>query len=238
MNLRLLRISSYAINNALLFTLGFVLMSSAQLIPQLAQTLMGYDAQTAGKTLGAAGILTICAMPFAGALTGRVFQPKYLAAVAFAGCALALLVATRLDLNADFWEISRIRMLQAIWMPFLFIPIMSASLSKVPGHLNNDASAITNLSRNIGGSVGIAFTTTLLAYRTQFHHARLAEHITPYNGYGAASGLARIDRLIQGQAAIQSYLDVFTVTALVSAVAVMLALMLPKLPKGARGAAH
>jgi DHA2 family multidrug resistance protein len=129
-------------------------------------------------------------------------------------------------------------MVQAVWLPFLFIPIMSASLSKVPGHLNNDASAITNLARNMGGSVGIAFTTTLLAYRTQFHHARLAEHVTPYNGFAGGAGLARIDRVIQGQAAIQSYLDVFTVMAMVSAFAVVLALMLPKVAKGIRGAAH
>jgi DHA2 family multidrug resistance protein len=123
-------------------------------------------------------------------------------------------------------------------MPFLFIPLMSISLSKIPGSLNNDASAITNLARNLGGSFGISFTTTLLAYREQFHHARLTEHITPYDGFGAAVNLAPIGRAVQAQAAILGYLDVFLVVALVSGVSVGLALMLPRLPKGAAAAAH
>jgi DHA2 family multidrug resistance protein len=232
MNLRLLRIPSFAISNVLLFALGFVLMSSGQLLPQLAQELMGYDAQTSGATLGVAGIFTIMAMPFAGALTGRVFQPKYLAATAFAGCAFALWFASSLTLDMGFWDLSRVRMLQAIWMPFLFIPLMSASLSKIPGQLNNDASAITNLTRNLGGSFGISFNTTLLAYREQFHHARLAEHITPYNGYGAGVDLAPIGRAVQVQAAMLGYLDAFSVTALVAGAGVVLALMLPRMPKG------
>jgi DHA2 family multidrug resistance protein len=127
-------------------------------------------------------------------------------------------------------------MLQAIWMPFLFIPLMSISLSKVPGSLNSDASAITNLARNLGGSFGISFTTTLLAYREQFHHARLAEHVTPYNGYGAGIDLMPMGRAVQEQATMMGYLDVFTALALVSFAAVGLALMLPKLPKGAMAA--
>jgi DHA2 family multidrug resistance protein len=127
-------------------------------------------------------------------------------------------------------------MLQAIWMPFLFIPLMSISLSRVPGHLNNDASAITNLSRNLGGSFGISFTTTLLAYREQFHHARLAEHVTPYNGFGAGIDLVPVGRAVREQAAMMGYLDVFSVVAVVSCVAVGLALMLPKLPKGGMAA--
>jgi DHA2 family multidrug resistance protein len=236
MNLRLLRIPSFAISNVLLFALGFTLMSTSQLLPQLAQELMGYDARTSGATLGAAGILTILAMPFAGALTGRVFQPKYLAAIAFAGCGFAMWVASGLTIHIGFWDLSRIRMLQAIWMPFLFIPLMAISLSKVPGHLNNDASAITNLARNLGGSFGISFTTTLLAYREQFHHARLAEHVTPYDGYGAGIDLVPVGRAVQEQATMMGYLDVFTAVALVSCVAVGLALMLPRLPKGGMAA--
>jgi DHA2 family multidrug resistance protein len=232
-NLRLLRIPSFAICNVLLFALGFVLMSSSQLLPQLAQELLGYDASTSGLTLGAAGILTILIMPVAGIVTGRFVQPKYLAALAFAGMAVSMWVASGLDLQVGFWDLSHVRMLQAIWLPFLFIPIMSLSISKIPPDRSNDASAITNFTRNIGGSFGISYTTTLLAYREQFHHARLTEHITPYNGYGAGVNLAPIAHTLQSQAAMLSYLDTFTATALVSVVAMLLALTLPLLPKGA-----
>jgi len=232
-NLRLLRIPSFAISNLLLFALGFVLLASGQVQPQMAQELMGYDASTAGMTLSLAGILTIIMMPAAGILTGRFVQPKYFAAMGFAGCAVAGFYASGLDQQISFWDLSKIRMFQTVWMPFLFIPLMSISLVHVPADQSNNASAITNLMRSMGGSVGISVVTTLLAYREQFHHARLAEHITPYNGYGAGVDLSGIARTLQAQAAMLSYLDVFLSMAIISLLAVGLALLLPRLPKGA-----
>jgi DHA2 family multidrug resistance protein len=238
MNLRLLRIPAFAMSNVLMFMLGFVLMSSTQLLPQLAQTLMGYDAMTSGLTLGLAAIATITCMPLAGILTGRVVQPRILACMAFAGVGFAMWWATGLDLTMDFWNLSSIRLLQAMWMPFLFIPITSISLVGVPPGRNNEASALVNFSRNLGGSFGISYTTTLLAYRTQMHHARLAEHITPYNGYGFGTPLTTISHAIDQQAGILSYLDLFQALAIVSFIAAPLALLLPRMAKGARTAAH
>jgi DHA2 family multidrug resistance protein len=217
-NIRLFRIPSFAITNIQLFALGFILLSSSQLLPQMAQEVMGYDALTSGLTLGVAGLLTIMLMPVAGIVTGRFVQPKYLVIIAFGGTALSMWVASGLNLQAGFWDISHIRMLQAIWLP---------------PQLSNDASAINNLSRNIGGSFGISFTTTLLAYRGQFHHARLAEHITPYNGYGAGTNLLAIEHRLQMQTTMLSYLDVYAMIAGLSLFAMVLAVFLPRVPKGA-----
>jgi DHA2 family multidrug resistance protein len=237
MNLRLLRVRAFALGNMLMFALGFLLISTTQLLPQMAQQLIGYDATTSGLTLGAAGVATIVLMPVAGIVTGRFIQPKYLAALAFAGTALAMLYATGLDQQIGFWDLSLARMLQAIWLPFLFIPLNSASLVGVPPDRNNDASALINLMRNLGGSAGISFTTTLLAYRGQFHHARLAEHVTPYALYGGGASLGAIDQTVQAQANMLAYIDVFWALMLVAIAAVPLALCLPRTPKGA-AAAH
>jgi DHA2 family multidrug resistance protein len=92
--------------------------------------------------------------------------------------------------------------------------------------------------RNLGGSVGISYTTTLLAYREQFHHARLAEHITPYNGYGYGISLGSISHQLQIQANMLSYLDLFTALALCSLAVAPLALFLPTVPKGAASMGH
>lgn len=237
MNLRLFRIPGFAVSNIALFILGFVLLSTTQILPQMAQTLMGYDATTAGLTLGAAGAATFLVMPLAGILTGRFVQPKYLACLAFAGTAAATWYASGLTQTVGFWDLSMVRMVQAVWMPFLFIPLISISLVGVPAEQNDEASAITNMTRNVGGSAGISYTTTLLAYRAQFHHARLTEHITPYTGYGAGRDLSGIAAQVQAQASMMSYLDVFTAITLVAAMAVPLALFLPRTLKGA-AAAH
>ncbi len=236
-NLRLLRNPGFAISNALMFSLGFVLISSTQLLPQMSQELMNYDATTSGLTLGAAGLITIVLMPLSGIVTGRLVQPKYLTALAFAGTAYSMWYAAGLDQAVGFWDLSITRMLQAMWLPFLFIPINSVALVGVPVDKNNEASALINLMRNLGGSVGISYTTTLLAYREQFHHARLAEHVTPYNGFGDGAGLAGISARLQVQSVTLSYLDLFAALALVSAIGVPLALCLPRMPKGA-AAAH
>jgi DHA2 family multidrug resistance protein len=238
MNVRLLRHRSFAISCIMMLGIGFTLISATQLLPQMAQTMMGYDATTSGLTLGLAGLVTIFLMPLSGMLTGRVVQPRWLVFIAFSGTAYAMWYAAHLALTANFWALSLARMLQAMWLPFLFIPITSASLVGVPQSLNGDASAMLNLMRNLGGSIGVSYTTTLLAYRQQFHQARLSEHVTAFNGYGFGSNLASIAHRVATQAGIMTYLDVFFALAVVAAVIAPLGLLLPNLPKGARAAAH
>ncbi len=72
-------------------------------------------------------------------------------------------------------------MFQASGFAFLFIPITTLAYTSVPPDKNNNASALLNLSRNLGGSIGIAVLTTLLARRAQQHQNVLIEHITPYD---------------------------------------------------------
>jgi DHA2 family multidrug resistance protein len=108
----------------------------------------------------------------------------------------------------------------------------------VPSDKNNDASALLNLMRNLGGSAGVAVATTQLAWRGQFHHARLAEHISAATGYPLGSDLGAIARSVQAQATMLSYLDVFTILAVIAFAACPLALFLPRMPKGAAVGAH
>ena len=88
-----------------------------------------------------------------------------------------------INLDISFWDISPVRVTQVVWLPFLFIPLSAVSYVGVPPNRTNEASAMINLMRNLGGSVGVSFTNTMLEQRFQFHHKRLAEHITAYNGY-------------------------------------------------------
>jgi DHA2 family multidrug resistance protein len=237
-NLRLLKIPAFAISNVVMFCFGFVIVSTTQLLPQLTQELLGYDALTAGMTLGVGGVLTLFFMPFAGIITGRLIQPKWLIMSAFFGISGALHYAGSLDLDANFWSISTARILQVIWLPLVFIPLSAVQFNGVPPSQNNDASAIVNLMRNLGGSFGVSIVTTELAWREQFHHARLAEHITPYNGYGFGIDLSGIASAVQRQAAIMSYLDIFTILSFLVLAIIPLVLFLPNVAKGAAAGGH
>jgi MFS transporter, DHA2 family, multidrug resistance protein len=231
-NIRLLTYRSFGICCGLMFLVGFLLISTTQLLPQLAQSLLGYDATTSGLTLGIGGIATLLLMPVSGIVTGRLIQPKWLILMAVLGMGWSMLRAANLDLTINFWSISTARISQVVWLPFLFIPISAVSYVGVPVNRNSEASAISNLMRNLGGSVGVSFVTTMLQERMQFHHERLAEHITAYNGFGWSTPLAPVDALVQVQASIMSYLDIFRVLGLLALVVAPVILLLPRVPKG------
>ena len=88
---------------------------------------------------------------------------------------------SQLNLNASFAHAVRARMLFGFGLAFLFVPTSQVAYSYLPKEKNNKASSLTNLFRNQGGSFGISFAATWLERRTQFHHATLAEHVSPYS---------------------------------------------------------
>jgi DHA2 family multidrug resistance protein len=216
---------------------GFLLISTTQLLPQLAQTLLGYDATTSGLTLGVGGIAALVLMPVAGIVTGRLIQAKWLILMAVLGTSWAMFSASHLDLDISFWTISDLRISQVMWLPFLFIPVSAVSYVGMPPNRSNEASALFNLMRNLGGSVGVSFVTNMLQERSQFHHERLAEHITAYNGYGWTTGMAPVDAMVNAQASVMSYLDIFHTLGLMALIVAPVILLLPIVPKGT-AAAH
>jgi len=230
-NVRLMAIPSFAISCTVMFIIGFMLISTTQLLPQFTQELLGYDAISAGLTLALGGIVTIVLMPVAGILSSKV-QPKWLLFPALLMTAFAMYHMTGFDLSISFGQLAEARALQVVALPFLFIPISAASYIGIPPDKTNEASAIINLMRNLGGSVGVSFTTTLLEWREQFHHARLAEHVTLYDD-AHGRGLAAMGALVQTQATMLSYIDIFQVLAVIAVCVAPMVLLLRKAPKGA-----
>jgi DHA2 family multidrug resistance protein len=232
-NVRLLRVPALGIFCCIMFAFFAVLISTTQLLPQLTQQLLGYDATNAGLTLAAGGLVTLFFMPIAGAITGKLVQPKYLIAIALVGAGWSLLASAQLDISMGFWSIALARITLVAWLPFLFIPITAVSYVGVPANRTNEASALINLMRNLGGSVGVSFVTTMLQQREQLHHARLVEHATAYNGFGFGTSLARINAAIQAQSEIMSYLDIFWLLGVIALCIWPVALLLPRMPKAA-----
>ena len=103
-NIRLLGYRSFGICCGLMFLVGFLLISTTQLLPQLAESLLGYNATTSGLTLGVGGIATLVLMPVAGVVTGRLIQPKWLVLMAVVGIGLSMLSASQLDRRHQLLE--------------------------------------------------------------------------------------------------------------------------------------
>jgi DHA2 family multidrug resistance protein len=117
-------------------------------------------------------------MPIAGFLTGKV-QPKYLVMTGFAIIALAMNNLTNIYGDVDYSWFVWARIHMTIGFPFLFLPITTASYIGLRPEQTNQASALINVARNLGGSIMVSFTQTMLANRTQYNQSRLAEHVTP-----------------------------------------------------------
>ena len=185
-DLRLFRDPNYALGNLVMFVAFLNLFGSIVLLPIFLQNLMGYTAFLAGVVLAPGGLATMLTMPAAGRIVDRG-HAKWSMAGGMLVCALASYQMSRFNLEADFWSLMLPRIILGAGIGFLFIPLMTLSMSHIPNERMSSATAIFNFLRNIGGSVGVAYVTTILARRAQFHQNRLVDHLSPLDrGYRMA----------------------------------------------------
>ncbi len=179
-NLRTFRNLSFTAGNTIMFFAFFNLFGTIVLLPIYLQTLMGYTSFLAGLALGPGGIATMIAMPIAGKLVMRI-NPKPILAFGIAVAAFSVHLMAQFNLSADFSTIFWPRVVLGLGMGFLFVPLTTVTMSSIRKEEMGNATGIFNLLRNLGGSFGVAFITTILARRAQFHQFRLVEHLTPFD---------------------------------------------------------
>lgn len=185
-NLQVFKDRTFTSGATVMFFVFLNLFGSIVLLPVFLQMLMGYTSFHAGLVLGPGGIATLFSMPIAGKLVHKT-NPKRILVVGISICALSTFMMSRFSLTTDFWTFVWPRVLLGLGMGFTFIPLTTLTLSHIPKERMTDATSVYNLLRNLGGSVGIAFTTTILSRRSQLHQTRLVENLTPYDpAYGAA----------------------------------------------------
>lgn len=189
-NLRLFKNISFSTGNVVMFFTFFNLFGSIVLLPIYLQTLMGYTATLAGLVLGPGGVATMIAMPIAGRLITKI-NPKGILAFGIIVCAYSTHLMSKFNLHADFYSIAWPRAVLGIGMGFTVIPLMTLAFSSIKKEEMGNATGIFNLLRNLGGSFGVAFISTMIARRAQFHQVHLVEHLTPFDtSYQLASSQA------------------------------------------------
>lgn len=179
-NLRLFKNITFSTGNIVMFFIFFNLFGSIVLLPIYLQTLMGYTAFLAGLVLGPGGLATMVVMPIMGKLITKI-NPKGILAFGIITCAYSTHLMSRFSLDADFYSIAWPRILLGIGMGFTVIPLMTLAFSFIKKEEMGNATGIFNLLRNLGGSFGVAFISTMIARRAQFHQFHLVEHLTPFD---------------------------------------------------------
>jgi len=255
-NLRVLKDRTYSTGVLLMTVVGFVLYGSLVLLPIWMQTLLGYPSLQAGIALAPRGLGSFLAMPVVGMLMPN-FDPRKFLSTGLVVAAGTLWAFARLNLNAGYWDFFWPQFIQGISLGFLFVPLTTITMGKIPKEQMGNATSIFNLLRNLGGSTGIAISATLLARHEQAHTNYLVAHVTPVshlakqvlgdlhavmatNGAGPViatrQSQAALFGMVERQATVLSFLDVFQLLAIMFLAAVPLVLLMKKPPKGGGGA--
>jgi DHA2 family multidrug resistance protein len=165
-DLRVFKARSYAVGVFLMTVVGFVLYGSMVLLPIMLQTLLGYPPLQAGIAMAPRGVGSFFMMPITGLMTGR-FDPRKLLSTGLLVGGSTLLWLSLLNLQAGYWDIFWPQLIQGVGMSLLFVPLTTVAMDPIPRERMGNATSLFNLMRNIGGSVGIATTGTLLARHNQ-----------------------------------------------------------------------
>ncbi len=224
------------------------------------QTLYGYTATDAGLVLGPGAMVIVVLAPVVVRILPKLGVKKMIGFGYFV-LAIAMWNFASFNLRTDYHHFALARALQGLrHRAVMFVPVSQLAYSYLPKNKNNKASSLTNLFRNQGGSFGIAFVTTMLERRSQYHQSVLAEHANPvysayrekfaaitryYQSHGFSPtdavihAKAQIAQLVGQQAAFFGFMDCFRLLACVAFVGVPLVFFIKKFGSSAGGgAAH
>ncbi len=230
-NLRVLKDANLRIGTIMTFILGFGLYGSTFIIPIYTQSVLGYTATDAGLILVPSSIMTGIMMPFIGKMLQKGVPQKYLVTLGFATFFIYSLWMYNVmtpDTGTEhfFWPL----VVRGIGLGLLFVPITTLSLSTLMGKDIGDGAAFTGMTRQLGGSFGIAIITTFLARFNQQHRVDLIPNLDATNvnvqnrlqglqqmfiskGFSANEAMDKaykaLDLAVTKQAAVLSYMDVF-----------------------------
>jgi DHA2 family multidrug resistance protein len=259
-DLRLFKNLNFAMATFMMFALGVVLYGTTVLLPVLVQSLMGYTAEWAGLVLSPGGLITLCLMPIVGRLVTKV-EPRWLVVTGLVVLATGMYKLSTLSMQTGFWTFVFIWAISRGGLAFFFVPVNVTAFSHVSRERTSSATGLINLTRNMGGSIGISTVTTLQTRLAQAHQNVLSGHMTALDpaytarvghlqtmlqagGSSAALAGQQANGIVYGemlrQSAMLAYLDVFRMLCwlCVAMIPAMLFLKRGKSAPGAGASAH
>ncbi|AOK58934.1 DHA2 family efflux MFS transporter permease subunit [Burkholderia ubonensis] len=150
------------------------------LLPLWLQTQIGYTATDAGLVMAPVGLFAILLSPLTGKYLPRT-DPRYISTASFLIFALCFWMRSRYTTGVDEWSLTLPTLVQGIAMAGFFIPLVSITLSGLPGHRIPAASGLSNFVRIMCGGIGTSIFQTAWDHRNNFHHAQLIEQANAYN---------------------------------------------------------
>jgi DHA2 family multidrug resistance protein len=177
-DLRVFKYRNFTLGLILMMTLGAILYGTTAQIPLFLQTLMGYPALQSGYALSPRGIAAFFTTFFVGRIVGKV-RMRWMLLLGFSLLATSSFLLSGLNMQAAQINVIWPSVVNGIAISFIFVPLTTATMSQLHQQQLGNATGLYNLTRNLGGSIGIAFVTTMIARGAQTHQALMVGHLTP-----------------------------------------------------------
>jgi len=247
-DLRAFKERTYAVGVTLITVMSFALYGSLVMLPVFLQVLLGYPAFQAGIMLMPRGYASLFATPIVGLIVGYV-DPRKLLTLGFLIGAGSLLWFSCLNLQVGYWNLFWPQFFQGLSFSLLMVPLTVVTMDRIAPQAMGNAASLFNLMRNLGGSFGIAATQTLLDRYRQGQINILGSHVSAYSpdtrvpleslrrlfvAHGSHPTTATqqahavLWRMVQRQAAMVAYLDVFRLMTFLLLLAIPLVFLLKK----------
>jgi MFS transporter, DHA2 family, multidrug resistance protein len=230
--------------NVLIFVIGVVLFAVLALLPPLLQGLMGYSVFQSGLATAPRGVGTLIAMLLVSRIVGRV-DVRLIIGVGLMLAALSLWQMSHFSMLMDMSPVVRTGVIQGLGIGIAYVPMAALTFATLPAVMRNEGTALFNLIRNLGSSVGISTVQGLLARNTQVVHASLSQHVTPWSfathahgPYAGAQAVAALNREVTAQGSMIAYLDDFHFMLILTLAAMLTLLLVRKSGAGGAGAPH
>jgi DHA2 family multidrug resistance protein len=177
-DLRVFKNRNFTIGLILMTSLAAILYGTTAQLPLFLQTLMGYPALQSGYALSPRGIAAFVTTWFVGRIVGKV-RARWMLCFGFVTLAISSFMLANINLEISQMDVIWPSIINGIAISFIFVPLTTTTMSQLGQAQLGNASGLYNLMRNLGGSIGIAFVTTMLARGAQTHQALMVGHLTP-----------------------------------------------------------
>ena len=235
MDLHVLKDRNFRTGCFLIAMLGMCIYITIAILPLYYQEVLGYTAFTAGLVVGPRGIGSFIGSPIIGVLGSRM-DPRKLMTAGFLGFGVCSMIFATINLDIGPYTLLLPIMLTGFALSFVFVPMATLMMATIPNKEMGNATGLSNMLRNIGGSIGISMATTALIRRAALHQNDIGAHlsasnpilqqksaaISAYLGHHIGPAVARpgsfglIYGLMMQQSALLAYVDIFRWTAVLA----------------------
>lgn len=251
LNLRLLGRRNFGFGSIANVVLGLGLYGSVYVLPVYLAQIQGYDPLNIGLTMMWLGMPQLLIIPFIPKLMQKI-DPRIMVAVGMTLFATSSLMNAFMTHDSSGPQMIASLLVRALGQPLVFIPLSTIATAGIEQSQTGNASALFNMMRNMGGSIGVAMIATFITRREQFHSARIGEsvnmaslavqdRIAALTGFFQARGadavtahdqaIKMLDNVVRREAFMMAYNDAFLLLGIALLISISAVLVLKK-PQG------